>query len=257
MPVKSVERALQILTLFSRQITQLGVTEVARALGVTKAAAHNLMITMTDAGFLYRDPETKRYSLGLKVCELGMIQPLAHELNQRAHGPAQDLSRSRRMVTRVALWDGEAMLVSATYYPQNRIELSSSIGPRIHAYASSVGRAVLSQLPREEVLTYLEHTHLEAFTANTITDKAELLKEIEDSRHRGFAVDREESVYGLACLGAPLFDSSGKPVGALSVSGQPEKVLDPDKQLELVRDLLRCTGEISRTMGHATNVSVV
>jgi DNA-binding IclR family transcriptional regulator len=257
MPVKSVERALQILMLFSRQVTQLGVTEVSMALGVTKAAAYNLMATMTDAGFLYRDPDTKKYTLGLKVCELGMIQPQAHELSLRAHGPAQELSRGRRMITRVAMWDGEAMLITATYYPQNRIVLSSSIGPRIHAYASSLGRAVLAQLPQEDINNYVDHLRMEAFTTMTITDKDKLLEELAATKQRGYALDREESVYGFACLGAPLFDSRGTAIGALSLSGQPEKVLDEERQPELARDLLRTASEISRSLGHMPNFSVV
>jgi DNA-binding IclR family transcriptional regulator len=256
MPVKSVERALQILTLFTRQITQLGVTEVSRALGVTKAAAHNLMSTMVEVGFLQRDPETKKYSLGLKLCQVGMIQPQVYDMSMSAHGPAQDLSRSRRMITRVALWDGDAMLITATYYPQNRIELSSSIGPRIHAYASGLGRAVLAHLPQDELADYIHRTQMDPFTSTTIIDKQELVTELEATRARGYAIDREESVYGFACLGAPLFDNRGKLIGALSLSGHPEKVLDEDRQPELARDLLRTAGEISRSLGHLPNSSI-
>jgi IclR family transcriptional regulator, KDG regulon repressor len=257
MPVKSVERALHILTLFSRQVTQLGVTEVSRALGVTKAAAYNIMSAMVNVGFLQRDPETRKYSLGLKVCQVGMLQPQAYDLSLSAHGPAQELSRSQRLITRVAMWDGEAMLITAAYYPQNRTELSSSIGPRIHAYASALGRAVLAYLPPDELTGYINQIHMEPFTATTITDKQELLRELDATRQRGYAVDREESVYGFACLGAPLFNGRSAVIGALSISGNPEKVLDEHRQTELARDLLRAAAEISRSLGHLPGSSII
>lgn len=257
MPVKSVERALHILMLFTRQVTQMGVTEVSQALGVTKGAAHNLMATMAEAGFLQRDPKSKKYSLGLKVYEIGMSQPQAYDLSLNAHAPAQALARSRRMITRVALWDGEAMLITATYYPQNRTELSKSIGPRIHAYASSLGRAVLAHLSSDERSKYINQSQIIPFTSTTIVDKQELIEELKATLQRGYAVDREESIYGFACLGAPLFDSGGKAIGALSLSGQPEKVLDEALQPELARDLLRSAGEISRSLGYLSNSSII
>ncbi|EFK09136.1 IclR helix-turn-helix domain protein [delta proteobacterium NaphS2] len=257
MAVKSVERALHILMLFTRQVPQLGVTEVSRILGVTKAAAHNLMTTMVDAGFLQKYPESRKYGLGFKVCQLGMTQPQAYNLSKCAHEPARSLSCSRRMVARVGLWDGEAMLVTATYYPQNRIELSGSIGPRIHAYASSLGRAVLAYLPPDELSYYMKETRMVPFTESTIIDEGQLMKELEATRTRGYALDREESVYGFACVGAALFDSRGKAIGALSLSGHPEKVLNEELQSELVRDLLRTTGEISRSLGYQPNSSII
>ena len=250
MSVKSVERALHILTLFTRQVTQIGVTEASEIIGVTKAAAHNLMATMSEAGFLQKDPETRKYSLGVKVCQLGLIQPQAYDLSLSAHAPAQTLSSARRMITRLAMWDGEAMLIIATYYPQSRVELSRSIGPRIHAYSSSLGRAVLAHLPSDELSGYLNGTQRVPFTATTIIDRNQLIDELEDTRQRGYAVDREESVYGFACLGAPLFDNKGKAIASLSISGHPEKILREDLQPDLARDLLRTAGEISRSLGH-------
>lgn len=250
MTVQSIQRALIIMSLFTRQRTQIGITEIGRVLGVTKGAAHNLVTTLVEGGFLRQDSSTKKYALGFKVLEIGMLQPQAQDLNQNAMGPSMALSRALRFVTRVAIWDGEAVLVTLTNYPKNRPELSNSVGPRLHAYCTSLGKAILANLPPEEFDKYLDESELVSFTPATITDKEILMHEIRATRERGFSIDREESLLGIACLGAPIFDGNNEILGALSLSGLSKRLLNKDRLDDLAADLLRTADEISRSLGY-------
>lgn len=247
---QSVWRALTIISLFSRQRTQLGITEISNVLGVTKGATHSIVSTLVRAGFLSQDLDTKKYKLGLKVFEIGMLQPQTQYLNQHAIGPTMELSHTHKVVTKVAIWDGDAVLVTWTNYPPNRPELSNSVGPRLRAHSTALGKCVLAHLPSAELDRFLANNVLAGYTNATITDEAVFRKEMEDIAQKGYALDREESLPGTACIGAPVFDGSLSVLGAVSLSGPSEKILAKERVDKLAKDLLRSADTISRSMGY-------
>ena len=247
---QSVWRALTIISLFSRQRTQLGITEISNVLGVTKGATHSIVSTLVRAGFLSQDLDTKKYKLGLKVFEIGMLQPQTQYLNQHAIGPTMELSHTHKVVTKVAIWDGDAVLVTWTNYPPNRPELSNSVGPRLRAHSTALGKCVLAHLPSAELDRFLANNVLAGYTNATITDEAVFRKEMKDIAQKGYALDREESLPGTACIGAPVFDGSLSVLGAVSLSGPSEKILAKERVDKLAKDLLRSADTISRSMGY-------
>jgi DNA-binding IclR family transcriptional regulator len=247
---QSVWRALTIISLFTRQRTQIGITEISNILQVTKGAAHGLVSTLVRGGFLCQDLESRKYKLGLKIFEIGMLQPQAQHLNQHAIGPTSDLSHTHKVITRVAIWDGDAVLVTWTNYPPDRPELSNSVGPRLHAHSTALGKSVLAHLPTAELDKFLSSHALTGFTGATITKKSIFRKEIEGIRHRGYALDKEESLLGFVCMGAPVFDASLKVLGAISLSGTPDFILAEKRTEKLAKDLLTTAGKVSRNLGY-------
>lgn len=219
-------------------------------LGVTKGATHSIVSTLVRAGFLSQDLDTKKYKLGLKVFEIGMLQPQTQYLNQHAIGPTMELSHTHKVVTKVAIWDGDAVLVTWTNYPPNRPELSNSVGPRLRAHSTALGKCVLAHLPSAELDRFLANNVLAGYTNATITDEAVFRKEMEDIAQKGYALDREESLPGTACIGAPVFDGSLSVLGAVSLSGPSEKILAKERVDKLAKDLLRSADTISRSMGY-------
>lgn len=257
MIIESVRRAFAVLNIFSRHRTQVGVTEIAKALEVTKGTAHNLVSTLVECGLLKQDPESRKYFLGLKTFELASFQPEVLVLNENAAGPSLELARTKRLISRVGVWDEEAALITMTNYPDNSPELTRSIGPRVHAYSSALGKAMLAYLPEAELVSYLDRTELTPFTQSTITDRETLLVELKETRRCGLAWDREESVIGTACLGTPLFGANDRVIGALSLSGSPNRLLTQKTFEYISQDLLRTAGEISRRLGNIPRVSVI
>ena len=122
-------------------------------------------------------------------------------------------------------------------------------GPRVHAYCSAMGKSILAFLDESQVKSYLERTSLVAFTATTVTEKEQLLEELAETRRRGYAVDREEAVQGVGCIGAPVFQRDGQAAGSISISGSASRILG-DKMAEYTEELLRTAAEVSRYMGH-------
>ncbi|ACL04675.1 Transcriptional regulator, IclR family [Desulfatibacillum aliphaticivorans] len=248
MSVQSVDRALEILSLFSTTSPRLGITDISKAMGLPKPTVHGLVRTLTSHGFLAQDPESKKYSLGLKIHEMGTILAGSLRINQVGGSPAQMLTRSTGLATRLGIWDQQAVLVTLLLFPDTVNVLYHHIGPRIQAYCSSLGKAILAYLPRQEVEDYLGKHPLTPITMTTITNRKDLLKDLESTRARGYALDREECISGMSCIGAPIFNYAGAPVGSISISGPPDQVLG-DRTAALARELLLTAQQISSFMG--------
>ena len=254
MSIQSVDRALQILALFSHRSPVLGVTEISRALDLSKGTVHGLIRTLLKQGFLQQDLPSRKYRLGLKIYELGIILAGTLEINQKAAGLINQLAKVTQRIVRVAIWDGDSMVITCDAHPRPRAVLPHQFGPRVHAYCSAIGKAVLAFLDEELVNGYIERTELTAFTEETITDVQVLRADLEAIRKRGYAVDRQEAVQGLVCVGAPVFHRDGQVAGSISVSGAAQR-MDDDRVAELSEELLKTTGEVSRYMGYMPEFS--
>ncbi|HEY2758583.1 MAG TPA: IclR family transcriptional regulator C-terminal domain-containing protein, partial [Pseudolabrys sp.] len=96
----------------------------------------------------------------------------------------------------------------------------SRFGKSAPAHCSSLGKAILAYLPEPDVRALLDRMPLVAHTPTTITSRAALLKELADTRARGYAIDRAEHAPGSNCVAAPIFDANNRPIGAIGVSGR-------------------------------------
>jgi IclR family transcriptional regulator, KDG regulon repressor len=254
MIIQSVNRALQILSLFSYRKPLLGVSEISRLLNLTKPTVHALIRTLVAQGFLHQDSYTKKYRLGLKLYELGIVLGGTLEINQKATSPAHQLAKKAQLISRVGIWDGDSMLVTLIAYPwRTDITFSHQLGPRTYAHCSAIGKAVLAFLEEQELKNYLDRTKLIQITASTITSHKDLLSELKDIRERGYSIDNEETMQGLACIGAPIFEHGGSVIGSISLSGDPSVVLG--NQMEyFTKELKNTASEISQYMGYFPSV---
>ncbi len=246
--IQSVSRAFRILSLFNQNTPRLGITEISRAMNLPKGTVHGLTRTLMKGGFLQQDPDTSKYYLGLKIYELGVILAATLEINLKSAGPAYQLTKRTRLVSRVAIWDGNSALVTLIIDPRSYSSFVHQMGPRVPAYCSAVGKVLLAFLKDEDLKAYLNQTELVPYTPHTITQKEKLLRELERTRQRGYSTDREETVLGLTCIGAPLFGGGGRLAASMSLSGDPERIHGKQGK-GLVEVLLKSAREISRSMG--------
>jgi DNA-binding IclR family transcriptional regulator len=249
MSIQSVDRALTILTLFSNRYPVLGVTEISRAVGLSKGTVHGLIRTLLHQGFLQQDGPTRKYRLGLKIYELGMILAGTLEINQKASGPVHQLVKSTQLVGRVAIWDGDSVVITSSVHPRPRAVIPHQFGPRVHAYCSALGKAILAFLDTGQLEEYLKRTALVAFTSTTMTHKDHLTADLGTARQLGYAVDREEAVQGVGCIGAPVFHHDGRVAGSISLSGAVQRVLG-DRMTLIAQDVTKTAAEISRYLGY-------
>jgi len=246
--IQSVHRALSLIGLFTHGSPRLGITEISKALGLPKPTVHGLVRTLVKQGFVQQDPQTRKYRLGLKIYELGIVLAGSLEINQKGAGPAYELSKQTGLVSRLAIWDLDSALLTVNIEPRSHLFFVHQIGPRIPAYCSAIGKALLAFLEPQELKGYLDRVELKPLTANTITKKKQLLKEIDETRRTGYSIDREENVSGLSCIGTPVFGTGGRLEGSISLSGDAKTI---HKGFEkLLPELLKTGKEISRSLGY-------
>lgn len=249
MSVQSVNRAVDILSLFTAEKTRLGITEIANLLGLSKTTIHGLVRTLVGRSFLQQDPETRKYMLGLRIYELGSALAASLKINQMGSPMAHSLAEAVGLSVRLALWDSPAMVVTFNAFPGAQTPHMQQMGPRVPCHCSAIGKAVLAALEPEELSMVLDQTNLTKLTNHTITDRQTLVNQLEIFRNQGYSEECEEFMLGLACYGAVIKGSGGAVVGSISVSGLPQQVFQGDRS-DMPGRLMAAADAISRSMGY-------
>ena len=246
--IQSVQRAIDILFHFSLSQPSLAIGELSRLMGLPKATVHGLVRTLLENDLLLQDPETRRYRLGYKILELGAIMGNTLEINRKAAEPLYTLARRTRLEARLAIWDGNSALLTMGAALRSQA-FFTQIGPRMPAYCSASGRVFLAYLAGEALEDYLGRTKLARYTPATITDPDQLQRELERTRAKGYATNREELRRGVVAFAAPVFDGKGSVVAAISVSVTPDP-LPKKREKQVIDELLKCAMIISRELGY-------
>lgn len=250
MTIQSVKRALDILSLFTPNQPSLGVTEIARQMGLAKPTAHGLVQTLADEGFLSQCTESKKYTLGLRVYELGSYVSSHLRVNQIGGPAARRLSQQTGLMARIGIWDRGRVLVTLNVFPNDDPLPFVNLGPKVPAYCSAIGKAMLATFTSDALEGYLDQTLLEPMTPHTIVQRDTLFQELGRTRTEGVSRESEEYIVGLACIGAPLYDSSGRAEAAISVSGGPD-LWSREDLTDIKTAVQRTAGEISFALGYA------
>ncbi len=253
MAIQSVQRALDILLLFSPTQPQLGITEIARIMELPKPTIHGLVQTLTERNFLVQDIATKKYSLGLKIHEMGVFLSSTIKINQVGRELVQRLAKKYSNWARLAIWNNDSMLITMNLFPDTDFVHFQQLGPRIPAYCSALGKAVLSTFSPEALDDYLNKVTLSAYTTNTITDKNRFKEHIQDIRRQGYAEESEECLMGMSCIGVPIFDFERNAIGAISIAVN-YKSISQEELDSIVSEIKQAAMEISRRMGFISEI---
>lgn len=218
--VQSVQRALDILEFVAEgNHGGVGLADIARYLDVSKSTAFSLVQTLVSNGFLAgADPgPTRRYRLGFALARLGDKVLTQTELADIARPILQELAETLGQTTRLGVADGHQYMVSLCQVegPGN-VRFSRNLGRRELVHCTALGKAFLSTLSEREVRAIVADVGLPQRTRQTITKVQRLLEDLALTRERGYALDDEEDADGVLCVGAPVFDHTGRCVAAIS-----------------------------------------
>lgn len=234
-PVSTSKKTIRILDALHK-LGHAGVTELASAVDMNKSTVHNHLSTLKSEDLVVqRDGE---YILGLRLLEFGGLAR-----NQR---PVYDVATPE--IERLARQTGElANLVIEEYgygvylvceRGDDAVNLDIYSGVRRLLHVTASGKAILAHLPTEQVDKIIKHHGLPAKTNKSITDREVLLDQLKEVKKQGFAVDEEEHISGLRCIGAPILDSNETVLGAVSIS-VPVTRMDDDQFYSEIPDIVR------------------
>lgn len=217
--VPAVDKAVRILSLLKTEGREVTIAEISEATGWHKSTVHKLLVTMNYHGWLDRDEATKRYSLGVALSEYGRIALNGLDIRYAAKSFLKTLVEYSGETAALAILRGTKITIVDVELPQNLTRVSLTIGMVAPATATSNGKAVLAHLPESRIDEILEAEGLQERTRTSITKIGAYRKDLAAIRERGYATDFQEFQEGIVAVSAPLFDSKGLPMGALSIAG--------------------------------------
>ncbi|WP_453993619.1 IclR family transcriptional regulator [Bacillus nitroreducens] len=250
--VKSVDRALKIISLVSQRKDGLGVTELASYLDINKSSAFRLLSTLVEHGYIEQNPETKKYRLGYIYLELSSMLLESIDLRTQAKPYLEELKLLTNEVIHLVVYDQGNVIYIEKLEGNETLRTHSQVGRRAPVHCSSVGKVILAYLPETETLNIIEKFGLPKHTENTITDKESLLKELKNIRDRGYGTENEENEPGITCIAAPIFDHTNKIAAAISISG-PSIRMTEERLTEIKPYLIEVGKKISRRLGWTDN----
>jgi DNA-binding IclR family transcriptional regulator len=247
--IGSVQRAINILDLFSHQNPELGTTEIAMTLDLPKSTVAGLVFTLDVNGYLDQNPENRKYRLGLKLLDRGKML-IDHLDVRRVSIPfLEELRDWCNESVNLAVLDGMEVVYVERMLGTSTFGIPSEIGKREPVHSTALGKAILSYLPVEQVSEFIDNHNFDPKTPKTITDRDEFLEDLQKTRTRGYAIDDEENEIGGRCIAAPVFDYRGKSIASVSISIPVHRF--PVEKIPLYgENVKRVTGNISQEMGY-------
>lgn len=217
--LSSVERTLDIIDVLIKR-ESAGVSELADELGISNGGAYNHLATLKKYNYVTK--HNGEYRLSLRFLNVGNNVKHKHELYICGEKHLKDLAdETEEYAHLMTILGGKAVYLSrargdegmAEEFHEQKTETTD------HLHYTSTGKAILSRLPDEKVDRIIENHGLPAHTNNTITERGELLEELEKISEQGYAVADEEEVPGTRAIGAPIEHERSNTIGAISVSG--------------------------------------
>jgi IclR family KDG regulon transcriptional repressor len=200
----SVKRAFEILKLVSTSREGVGISEIARGLGMAKSTVHGMTSALEEIGVVLRDPATKRYTLGFTLFELGKKAYSQIDLKDLARPVAEELMERTSASVFLGVLNWDHVTVLDVVDPRTELKITAPIGTTLPLLAGAVGKVFLSKLDEEEVRRIIKTKGLTRFTENSITSTERYLQEIRAARETGFATDDEEYILGVRAVAAPI-----------------------------------------------------
>ena len=200
-------------------------------------------------GFLERDHVTRSYRPSLKVLELGFTALNSLELVQIAQPQLKSLSNAIGATTNMAVRDGSDMIYIARNLTQQIMKVNLYLGSHLPVYCTSMGKALLIDLSRQELADLLGEGPYRKMGPNTITNLDDLMVELDKIRQQGYAINNEELAYGLRSVGAPVFNYEGKVIAAINVSVAGSIFSREELEERLVPKVMETANQISASLG--------
>lgn len=217
---QSVEKILQIIEIMAAGREPLRLQDIACKVDMPASTVLRLVNTLVSCGYANQDPITLKYSLSMKFALIGSLVSSQINIRNIAHPYLIELSKICKESVCLAIeQDMEVVYLDVIDGPDGMLKITQRIGKVAPLHSTAVGKIMMLNYDSEQINQVVVLKGLKALTPNTITDKEELIKEINKVKAQGYALDDEECELGARCIAAGIKDYSGKYIGGISVSG--------------------------------------
>ena len=221
--LSSVANSIRLLTSFSGQEDELGITTLASRLRLAKSTVHRLAATLTSAGFLEQNSDTGKYRLGVALFELGALVRRRMDVANEARPKLRELLEKTGETVQLGIVDHYSVLYVYEMESPRAIRMAAAVGGRAPLHCTAVGKVLLAFQPADYVKHVIERG-LTGYTPKTLTKREAVLGMLDEVRLREHAIDDEESEGGLRAIAAPVRNHTGAVIAALGVAAPVQRM---------------------------------
>lgn len=242
--VTALASGLEVILAFDENNPRMTLSEVATRTGMNRAKARRFLLTLHALGYVRK--QQRYFELAPRVLQLGYAFLSSNNYRSAIQQYLEEITNECGESSSLGVLDGDEVIYVARSAARHRLmAITLSIGTRLPAAHTSMGRVLLAQLPDADLDAYLERLTLERYTDKTYTAKSELKKCIRKARQQGYAIADQELDSGLRSLAVPAFDANGKLLGAINISTNAARV-DLDTLLKQYLPLLQSKARLIR-----------
>lgn len=219
----ALERGLAVLEAIARSRGGLTLSQLTRYLDLPKSSAFCLLRTLEQCGYVFRDHDTGKYSVSLRVCNLANLALNGIGLREKARPHLRRLSEESRLTVHMGILENGSCLLIEKVTPAGVYPIATWVGKHLSLHCTAIGKAIGAYLPEDELAVLLREQGFMRHNENTICSMKRLKQDLAAVRQRGYAMDDEEEEISIRCIGAALFEG-GKVVGGLSLVGTTNEI---------------------------------
>jgi len=241
--IQTVMNALRMLEVFHTE-AEMGVSDLARRLGLHKNNAFRLLATLELGGYMQQTPDTDLYHLGPRCLELGHAFARSHTLIKQARPILEELAETTGETAHLGVLRGNEVVHLDGVLSEQLVLTGLRVGERLPAHCTALGKVLLADAPRDLIdRTFDRHTD------STLVDPAKLADELRAVAIQGYAPDLEEFAIGLRCVAAPVRDASARVIAAISLSGPSLRMTEETLHGEGARAVTAAATRLSQKLG--------
>ena len=246
--VRSVKKAFRLIEALSGT-DELSITDLSSAVDLHKGAVFRFVSTLKTLGYIEQNPINEKYSLSLKLFEIG--SRVASRLNEvrEGHTVMEQLAQKTHETVHMAQLNGENVVYLDKIDSKHALRIFSHIGNRAPCYCTGLGKVLLAWISEEELNGIFKQTKMVQYTEHTITKLPNLKRELKKIREQGFAIDNQEHEIGILCVAAPVRNRTGKAVAAISITW-PVIRNSGDCMEEYQRLIIEAGEQVSKRLGY-------
>jgi DNA-binding IclR family transcriptional regulator len=251
--LSSVATAIALLKAFSEDEVEIGVSSLARRLGVAKSTVHRLAVTLVSEGMLEQNPENEKYRLGIALFGLGALVRRRMDVSTEARPHLFALRESTRESVHLAILDRAEIMYVYNLESTQAIRMRSDIGVRKPAFCTAEGLAMLAFQP-PALIDEIVRRGLRPRTPKTRTSAQEFRAALDRVRRDGYAIEDEESEAGMRSVAAPIRNGAGEVIAAVGLAGPVQRLSD-ETLARYAPEVVRAAETISVRIGYRSSAS--
>jgi DNA-binding IclR family transcriptional regulator len=246
--LSSVANSIRLLTSFSGEEDELGITTLASRLRLAKSTVHRLAATLTSAGFLEQNGDSGKYRLGVALFELGALVRRRMGVANEARPKLRELLEKTGETVQLGIVDHYSVLYVYEMESPRAIRMAAAVGGRAPLHCTAVGKVLLAYQAQDFVERVFQ-AGLTAYTPRTVTRREAVLAMLSEVRSREHAIDDEESEAGLRAIAAPIRNHHGAVIAAVGVAA-PVQRMNRRAMQTCVPTVIATANAVSGRLGH-------